>query len=289
MERDEERGHRTWLWMLLGAAGLTLIMTAILLWPSTATNPGVPVVYAQVTDTATPTETPTATNTPEPTATENPECNLRVTKSDSPDPVDTDGEITYTITVENNADENGSCDGFEVTDDIPTDTDCVSIDVTDDNGLDIDFDEDDCDASGTVTWDSTDDLDDGEAVVLEMVVELTSGADDGDRIENTACATSDDDEPGDCDTERTDVEEGAATATPTKTATTGATPYVPPPVAPAPSLPPVAAPAAALAAPATGSGADSGGGGAQPLALALGLTGGLLLLLSGAAMLRRPR
>jgi len=291
MERDDERGHRTWWWMLLGAAGLALIMTAILLWPSTVANPGAQVAQAQeptATDTPEPTATNTATNTPTATPTENPECNLRVTKSGDPDPVAPDGEITYTITIKNDADDNGSCDGFEVTDTIPTDTDCVSIDVTDDNGLDVDFDDDDCDASGTVTWDSTDDLDDGDEVVLEMVVELTSGADDGDEIENEACATSDDDEVGDCDTERTDVEEGAATATPGPTATTGATPYVPPPVAPPVAPPaPVVAPAADLVAPATGSGAESGAGGSQPLALALGLAG--LLLLSGSVMLRRPR
>jgi len=283
MVKDDRRGHRTWWRTLPGAAGLAVVVMAALLWASGVANPWAPVAHAQ-------TPTPTATNTPAPSPTANPECDLRVTKTDSPDPVDTDGEITYTITVKNDADENGVCDGFEVTDEIPTDTDCVSIDVTDDGGLDVNFDEDDCDASGTITWDSTDDLDDGEQVVLQMVVELTSGADDGDTIENEACATSDDDELGDCDTERTDVEEGAATATPTKTATVGATPYVPPPVVPpvvAP-LPPVAAPAAALIAPATGGGTESGGG-SQPPVLALGLAGGLLLLLSGAAMLRRPR
>jgi fimbrial isopeptide formation D2 family protein len=286
MVKDDRGGHRTWWWMLLGAAGLALMMTAILLWPSTAGNPGTPVAHAQETDTPTPTNTPTATHTPAPTATPNEDCDLRVTKNDDVDPVAEGGEITYTITVRNEGDGNGHCTDLTVTDTIPTDTDCS--DATDDGTMD--FDISGCDTSGDVTWDTNDNLDTGDEVVITMVVELTSGANEGDTITNDACATSSNDEPGDCDTERTKVGE-PSTATPTTAATTAATPYVPPPVVPpviAP-LPPVAAPAAALIAPATGSGADSEGGSSQVPALALGLAGGLLLLLSGAAMLRRPR
>jgi fimbrial isopeptide formation D2 family protein len=216
-------------------------------------------------------------------------------KSDSPDPVAPDEQITYTITVKNDADTNGVCDGFEVTDTIPDNTECVSIDVTDDDAAAVDEDtgDSDCDDAGEgdeVGWDSTDDLNDGDSVVLKLVVELTSGADDGDTIENEACATSGDDEQGGCDTEKTKVDEDAATATPVATATTVAVPTVrpvgPPVVAPPPPAP-SAGQAPTLVAPLTGTGTAAGG--PLPLALALGLAGGCLLLLGGVAMLRRPR
>ena len=296
MVKDDKRGHRSWWWMLPGAAGLAFIMMAILLWSSGPGSPGAPVAQANG-DTATPTAT--ATRTPTATPTVNPDCELKVTKSDSPDPVDTDGEITYTITVKNDADTNGVCDGFEVTDTIPDNTECVSIDVTDDDAATVDEDTgaSDCDDAGEgdeVGWDSTDDLNDGDSVVLELVVELTSGADDGDTIENEACATSDDDEQGDCETEKTKVDEDVVTATktptPGPTATVGPTatarPVVPPVVAPAPPAP-SAGLAPTLVAPITGTGTAAGG--SLPLALALGLAGGCLLLLGGVAMLRRPR
>jgi uncharacterized repeat protein (TIGR01451 family) len=218
------------------------------------------------------------------------DCDLAISKSDDPSSVAPDGQITYTIKVENV----GTVDCTEditVTDGIPADTDCVSIDVTDDNGLDIDFDDDDCDASGDVVWDTTDTLDDGDEISLQMVVELNT-ADDGDTIENVACVQA----AGFakvCDTETTKVDEDVVTAT--KTPTPGPTATAAPPTATArPVVPPVAPPPVVappaptgLIAPMTGSGTESGSGGSLPLAL--GLAGGCLLLLSGAAMLRRPR
>jgi uncharacterized repeat protein (TIGR01451 family) len=216
----------------------------------------------------------------------NPNCDLDVTKSDSPTTVGEGGEITYTITIENNGSGSGDCSDLTVTDEIPTDTDCVDATVTDDAGLD--FDVDGCDSSGDVVWDTTDDLETDDQVVVEMVVELTSGAEEDDTISNEACADSADDVAGDCDTETTKVG-GPATSTPAPTATV-AVPTVRPP---APVAPPVVAPAppapTTLIAPVTGSGAESASGGSLPLALALGLAGGCLLLVSGAAMLRRPR
>ena len=230
---------------------------------------------------------PTATRTPTPQATTNPECDLSVSKSDSPTTVGEGGEITYTITISNDGDENGDCTDLIVTDTIPADTDCVS--ATDDDSLD--FDITGCDASGDVVWDTSDNLADGEEVVVTMVVELTSGAEEDDTITNEACATSSDDEPGDCDTETTKV--GApATATPTPTATTRPPTTVQPPVAfptlsPPPPLPVVAP---AVIPPATGTGTASGdGGSSQALALALGLTGACLLLVSGVVFARRTR
>jgi hypothetical protein len=95
----------------------------------------------------------------------------------------------------------------------------VDATVTDDAGLD--FDIDGCDSSGDVVWDTNDNLDSGDEVVLEMVVQLTSGADEGDTITNEACAESTSDPGGDCDTETTKVGE-PATATPAPTATVGA-------------------------------------------------------------------
>ena len=218
------------------------------------------------------------------------DCDLAISKSDDPTKVAPDDQITYTIKVENV----GTVDCTEtitVTDGIPADTDCVSIDVTDDNGLDIDFDDDDCDASGDVVWDTTDTLDDGDEISLQMVVELNT-ADDGDTIENVACVQATGFAEV-CDTETTKVDEDVVTATktptPGPTATVGPTatarPVVPPVVAPAPPAP-SAGLAPTLVAPITGTGTAAGG--SLPLALARGLAGGCLLL-GGVAMLRRPR
>ena len=221
------------------------------------------------------------------------DCDLKVSKSDDPTKVAPDGEITYTIKVENA----GTVDCTEditVTDGIPSDTDCVSIAVTDDNGLDINFDEDDCDASGDVVWDTDETLTDGDDFSVQMVVELTSGADDGETIENEACVQATGFAKV-CDQETTKIDEDVVTKTPTPGPTATAAPptatvrpVVPiaPPVAPAPPAP-SAGLAPTLVAPLTGTGTAAGG--SLPLALALGLAGGCLLLLGGVAMLRRPR
>ena len=219
------------------------------------------------------------------------DCDLAISKSDDPTKVAPDGEITYTIKVENA----GTADCTEditVTDGIPTDTDCVSIDVTDDNGLDINFDEDDCDASGDVVWDTDETLTDGDDFSVQMVVELTSGADDGETIENEACVQATGFAKV-CDQETTKIDEDVVTKTPTPGPTATAAPptatvrpVVPPVVAPAPPAP-SAGLAPTLVAPLTGTGTAAGG--SLPLALALGLAGGCLLLLGGVAMLRRPR
>jgi len=221
------------------------------------------------------------------------DCDLTISKSDDPSKVAPDGQITYTIKVTNDGTVDCTAD-ITVTDGIPTDTDCVSIDVTDDNGLDINFDEDDCDSSGDVVWDTSDTLKDGDDFSVQMVVELTSGAEDGDTIENVVCVQADGFAER-CDTESTKVDEDVVTATKTPTPGPTATaapptatvrPVVPPVVAPAPPAP-SAGLAPTLVAPLTGTGTAAGG--SLPLALALGLAGGCLLLLGGVAMLRRPR
>jgi uncharacterized repeat protein (TIGR01451 family) len=286
MTQESEKGHRSWWWALPAAAGVALVMTSVMLWPSASSNPGVPVVQAQAN---TPTPTATATRTPTPEPTTNPQCDLSVSKSDSPTTVGEGGQITYTITISNEGDENGDCTDLTVTDTIPADTDCVS--ATDDGSLD--FEIDGCDASGDVVWATDDNLDDGVDVVLTMVVELTSGAQEDDTINNKACAVSSDDVVGDCDTETTKV--GApvtATPTPAPTATTRPPTTVQPPVAfptlsPPPPLPLIAP---AVVPPATGTGTASGGTSAtQTLALVLGLAGVSLLLVTGVTFARRAR
>jgi uncharacterized repeat protein (TIGR01451 family) len=219
------------------------------------------------------------------------DCDLAISKSDDPAKVLPDGEITYTITVTN--DGTAECtEDIEVSDVIPAHTDCEDTTVDADSDIDVD-DADGCDSSGTVTWDTNDNLDEDEQIVVTMVVSLTD-AEDGDTIENEACVQADGFAKV-CDTETTKVDEDAATATP-KTATPGPTATVGPTATPRPVVPPVVAPAPpapsaglapTLVAPVTGSGTAAGG--SLPLALALGLAGGCLLLLGGVAMLRRPR
>ena len=121
-----------------------------------------------------------------------------------------------------------------------------------------------------------------------MVVELTSGASDGDHISNTACADADG--PGTvleaCDTERTLVGGVAATATPTTAPTAVVLPTLQPlPTVIAPI--PTARPLPTLSPPVTGSGSSSGGSG--PLVAGLGLAGVALLLVSGFALVKRTR
>jgi uncharacterized repeat protein (TIGR01451 family) len=267
----------SWYWALPAVAGLAFVMIAVLPSSSSAGNPGVPAVEAQ--DRSTPTFTPTAT------ATVNPNCQLEVNKEVNSTTIPEDGQATYTITVKNEAD-TGHCDDLDVTDVIPGHTDCVSASVTDTN--DLDFDSTDithtCTHDDTVEWIGSGDLSHGDQVVLKMVVELTSAADKGDHISNTACATSDSDVGGDCDSVRFTV--GApVTATPTTAPTLTPAPTIPPvPTVIAPA--PTARPLATIAPPVTGTGS---GGGSSPLALALGLTGACLLLVSGGMLVKRAR
>jgi len=212
------------------------------------------------------------------------DCDLTISKSDSPTTVAEGGEITYTIKVKNVG--TADCTDLTVTDDNPSHTTCVDSSVDSTSDIDAsDFDINDCE-----DWTTDVNLDPGDEVVLQMVVKLTSAADEGDTISNEACATS----TGFadiCDTETTKV--GApATATPTTAPTATARPTVQPvvpPVAPPPVAPPPVAPPTRLIAPITGSGADAGGSGAQTLALLLGLAGAGLLLVSGVAFAKRTR
>jgi uncharacterized repeat protein (TIGR01451 family) len=258
------------LFGLAAMVGVAFVMAAILL--ATPAHTGQKSVGAQ-------TETPTAT------ATANPDCELNVDKKDNASSVPEGGQITYTITVSNDGTDD-ECADLKVTDTIPTDTDCVSATVSDDGSSNLDFDIDGCDSSGVVTWDTSDELATDDEVVLTMVVELTSGAEEDDTISNTACAVSASDVGGDCDSERTSV--GApVTATPTVRPTNTAAPTVAAPtVAPVVPTPrPVATAAPVIGGPATGSGPDDGS--SSWLAIALGVVGAVALLGGAGYAIRR--
>lgn len=225
------------------------------------------------------------------TPTTNEDCVLRTTKDADVSEVPEGGTITYTIKVKNiGTNDNGYCTNLDVTDVIPDDTDCTSATVTSDSDIDEGrFDITGCDTSGTVEWYTDDNLDTGNEVVIQMAVVLTSGASDGDTITNEACADSDTAANNDCDSTDVDVTGATATATPAPTATTGPVVVLPTARPVIPSVPVVVPTAvvAPLIIPSTGSGPDSSGG--SPLALALGLTGGALLLLGGTGVWLRRR
>ncbi len=268
-------------WALPGAVGFALIVAAALLSSSSLSSPGIPGAQAQE---------PTPTNTAVPptvTATPNPDCDIQVSKEVNATTIGEGGQATYTITVKNDADD-GDCVDLEVTDIVPDHTNCVTASVTDTNDLDFDASDiqDTCDDNDTVEWLGDGDLAHGDQVVLKMVVELTSAADEGDHISNTACAVSDSDVGGDCDSVRFTVGT-PATATPQPTATRQPTVQPPPTVIVPPPVAPTARVVATISPPVTGTG--SSGGGSGPLALGLGLLGGVMLLVSGAALVKRAR
>jgi uncharacterized repeat protein (TIGR01451 family) len=253
-------------WVLPVAAGLALVMTAVALWGTG------PVARAQ---TATPTTAPTATATP------NPACQLSIDKTADDSTVPEGGNANYTITITN--DGNGDCVDPTITDAIPDDTDCedASVDSTSDV---TDIDVSHCSTSGTVKWESNDNFGKNDTVVLDLVLSLTSGANEDDKITNEACVTSSSDVNGDCDSAKITV--GApATSTPQPTATTQPIVAIPTVQVQPPAIP-TARPLATIAPPITGTGPDGGSG---PLALGLALVGASLLLVSGAALVKRTR
>ncbi len=312
-----ERWKGSWLWAVAAAAGLALVMGAFV-----ASSAG-SAVYATADDTATAqangtataaaatqTAGPTATQAAIETATAGPGatatsvsatataqattptatatstgCDLQVTKDSNESDVPEGGEITYTIRVRNEA-TSGSCTNLDVTDNVPNDVDCTSASVTDDGGLS--FNDTDitnsCNDDNTVRWTTSDNLDNGGEVTLEMIVTLNSNAQDGDTITNEACADSDN---GSSNCDSVDVDVTGATATPTSGPTATPFPTVVVPTA-RPVVPPAAVVAPSLTGPLTGTGPSSGGG-SSPLPLALGLLGGVLLLASGTLLVKRTR
>ena len=262
------------------AAGLALVLVAITSWAMG------PTAHAQ-TATPTVTNTPAPTNTPGPTAT--PACDLTISKDSDDNEVGEGGEIVYTIHVENQG--TADCGNVVISETIPSDTDCIATDVIEANSDVAIAAAEGCDASGDVTWDVTegtlDGLEPGDEAEVEMTVKLTSGASDGDEIDNTACVVSDDSVEV-CDTLTVDVHGVAATATPAATATTAALPTMA--ALPTVIAPPLLVPAArplAIIAPVTGTGPDDSN--SHALAIGLGLIGVCLLLVSGAVLVKRTR
>jgi uncharacterized repeat protein (TIGR01451 family) len=240
-------------------------------------------VIVSVEAAATPTPTPTALATP--TATVNPSCQISVDKRADDPTIGEGGLATYTITVENRG--NGDCTDLTVSDIIPDGTNCEDATVDSDSDIhEDDFDISGCRGSGTVTWETDEDLDDSDTVVLTLVLEL-DGADEDDSITNEACGTSTSDVNGDCDSARITVGE-EATATPMTSPTATPQPAVQPiPTVQAPPVIPQAAVAPAISLPATGTG--SGDGGSWPLVIGLGLAGLSLLTVSGTVVVQRRR
>jgi uncharacterized repeat protein (TIGR01451 family) len=248
------------------------LAAAMLAWPA---GPGAPVVKAQD-------ETPTATATATPQG-----CILEIDKDADTGEAAPGEQVEFDIDVQNDGDED--CVDVVVSDEIPTDTDCVK--VNEPSGVDVD--EDECDEFGTVEWYDFD-LEPGEDVTLTITLEVESDADEGDDIENEACVEAEG-ESGVCASDEFEVEEAEPTATPTATRTPV---YLPTPttyVAAWPTAAPAVVPAAEtgvspVVAPSTGTGSLSEGGSmAETLALALGLAGGAVLLASGVAVMRAKR
>ena len=139
-------------------------------------------------------------------------CSGLIISKDADVEVGEGGEIIYTIHIENQG--TVDCGDVVISDMIPNDTDCIATDIIEE-GSDVDIAEaDGCDSNGDVTWEVTqgslDGIEPGDEAEVEMTVALTSGAEEGDGIDNEACVLSGGVE--DCDTVTVDV--GAA-ATPT--------------------------------------------------------------------------
>ncbi len=190
---------------LVLATVLALLAAALLVGTSWGTRGA----FAQYEPTASPTASATpaaAANTLSATPTVNPDCDLQISKYADRGTAAEGGQITYTIAVNNGGSGQGGCTDLTVDDVIPANTDCVDASV--DPSSDIsssNFDIVGCDTSGTVEWTTDSSLGKDEQVVLTMVVDLTTSANEGDMIINEACATSASDVDGGCDTASTTV------------------------------------------------------------------------------------
>jgi uncharacterized repeat protein (TIGR01451 family) len=259
-------------WMLPAAAGLALVLAAVLLSSASPGGPAVPGALAA-----------DDTSTPAATATVNPKCDLSIKKTAANSTVAEEGDATYTITVTN--DGTGDCGGLTISDVIPDDTDCSSAKVASSSDISSsNFTISHCSSSGTVKWVTTKNLGEDEQAVVTLVLSLDDSLDKGDRVTNTACVTSTDDVRNTCDDVRITVG-SEPTATPTVTRTPVTVPTVAPYVPPPPPPPPAAQPAPSVALPNTGAGSNSGGW--SPLSLALAAAGACLLLVSGRALARK--
>ncbi len=273
-----------WYWALPAAVGSALIVAAVLLLITTTAG-GTPTASA-VDDVVTP------------------YCDLQIVKEANESEVEAGGRITYTITVTNIANEIGEyqaegCINPEVTDNLPSDLECVSVSVVENEdhlgfsqtAINESCEDDEVDVQFTGS------LAEGDQVVIRLRVDTDEDLEGGERVSNTACVSAealpaeptgelivDQAEPVTvgpfCDTERVRIEE-EPTATPTNTP-------VPPTSTPVviivqPTATPK--PLATLAPPRTGTGTD---GGSSPwLPVGLGISGLALLAVAGGAMAKR--
>jgi uncharacterized repeat protein (TIGR01451 family) len=127
------------------------------------------------------TPTPTATATPTPTATPLPGADLAVSKVDTPDPVASGGNVTWTITVTNNGP--GIATNVGVTDPLPNGTTFVSCATSlgSCSGPNVG-------QNGIVTVSGIGNLGPMGGVTITLVANVTAGS--GTIISNTATATS---------------------------------------------------------------------------------------------------
>lgn len=126
----------------------------------------------------TPTVSPTPTDTPTPTPPPSERPDVSVNKIDLADPVDSDADFTYRVTVSSIGLE--TAEGVKVVDTLPAGTTFVSA-----TGAGANCSHD----SGVVTCQIKDDMDPGEDIVIDIVVTAPSPSSD-DRITNNVEITS---------------------------------------------------------------------------------------------------
>lgn len=201
-------------------------------------------------------------------------CELDVDKEADVSEVVPGGEITYTIEVTN--DGSGRCDDVELTDTIPSHTDCVDTSDTATG----------CDASGDVEWDLGD-IDDDETEKVTMTVEVDADATVGSTIKNKATAKETGIPYYDTDSSST-VKTTVVAAVPTPTPTTIVLLPTPTPRAVAPTPTPFGGPApVGIMPPPTGTAGLLAEGSSYAQTIAAGLAALGLVLFAGAIWVRR--
>ena len=116
------------------------------------------------------------------------EADLALTKTDSPDPVKTGSELTYTITVENLGPATAS--GIIMTDELPTRVNFISVEASQGS----------CSGSDTLVC-NLESLEAGASAVVQIVVNPTESA----RLSNTASVEAIEDDPDDSNNSATEI------------------------------------------------------------------------------------
>lgn len=126
-----------------------------------------------------PTDDPAAGGTDDPTVTPVPQADVAVIKTDSPDPVFADQDITYTVTVANN----GPSDAQNVTFSDPLPANTSFIFGTSNQGTAVNF------SNGVISADLGT-IPIGGSITLTIVIHVDATASDGTIITNTATAST---------------------------------------------------------------------------------------------------